>query len=162
MENEVWDYTINGREKGIIFPSVFAVGIIGFLAFSLGQIHFDLNSLLLFTLPFSIILLAVLMEIIKNLFHYFFFRVHVGRNGFYFQSAPFNGKYYEYKSIKSCHEETKAVIRRGRVHGAMFFYRFKFSFTQKDGKTVSFECAEYYEKEIKTLKKRIAAAKKFN
>lgn len=87
---------------------------------------------------------------------FFFVKVLVGKKGFYFQTNPFNGKYYEYTDVKNCYEELKTSRSGFADSGTSTGYFYFFYFTDKDGKThkMLFNKA-LYEHEFNALKERI-------
>lgn len=90
------------------------------------------------------------LSLLRLVVRYFFFKVYIGKKGFYFQSNPFDGKYYEYRKIRSYNEET--ILRQNRM-------RYFFSFTVKGGETKKFQLdRSVCGREITKLKKRINKA----
>lgn len=86
-----------------------------------------------------------------------FFKVKIEENGFYCQTNPFNGRYYEYNEITRC-KRIKRVVRT-RVHfyeAALPRYYFFFEFTDVSGKTRKFQFEDQiHGHEIGVLKERI-------
>ena len=70
--------------------------------------------------------------------------IKIDREGFVFQTGPFNRKYYQYTDIAGCKEITKRVRTGKYESGGTTFYRDYFVFVTKDGKTRKFQ----YEKHL--------------
>ena len=104
---------------------------------------------------FGLICAVLTVTFIRLINRYFCFRICIGENGFFFQSNPFNGKYYRYEEIVSCKEKLKQA-RHSVGYGDPVTYRYFFCFTDKDGKTqkILFEKA-LFEKEFEALSERI-------
>lgn len=91
---------------------------------------------------------------------YLCFRVFIGKEGFYFQSNPFNGRYYRYSEIKNCREEGLRSSRSSRSSPtASASYYYFFIFTDVGGKSTRFQFEKSAcEREIQVLKRRIGKA----
>ncbi len=91
---------------------------------------------------------------------YLFYRIKIGKDGFYCRTNPFDGQYYKYEEIISC-GEIKKVVRfyhhgHGSIHPTYYFY---FEFTDVLGKTRKFLFEKsIYEHEVNVLKERIEKA----
>lgn len=154
--NEKWDYKINGKQNGLIrLIIIFAVTVF-FIVLTVDQFFGKGNKSMIVALFFAAIAVSSLYIFIKLALRFFFFKVYIGEKGFYFQSNPFNGKYYEYTDIKDCREELK-TSRGGYSSGpsqpSYFYY---FTFTDKSGKSTRFLFDKaLYEHEFNELKERI-------
>lgn len=154
--NDEWDYKIDGKSNGkfrIIFLFIVAAF---FTILTIDQLKGTPNKSLIVAAIFGIIAVSSICLLIKLLIRYFCFKVFIGKKGFYFQTNPFNSRYYEYSQIKSCREELKSS-RAGYAsqasQPACFYY---FYFTDKNGKTVKFQFEKaLYEHEFNVLKERI-------
>ena len=157
------EYKIDGKPYGIarmiiaffilIFVSIFGISMILHQAtegFTLGAILIAGGILL----PLSVL--------IRLIIRYFCFKVYIEDKRFYFQTNPFNGKYYQYSDIKGCKEELKIVrhwrFRQGS-HGSRRSYFYFFFFTDRKGRTKKFQFQkDIHGHEIEALKTRIQNA----
>lgn len=90
--------------------------------------------------------------VVLSVVRYFCFKVQIGTTGFYVQTTPFHGRYYEYRDIQHCEVQRKAY----RHHGDSTLYYYYFLFTPKDGKTRRFQFQKpLHGHEINVLKARI-------
>lgn len=151
MNNEQWDYKINGKVNGITSIVVFLVILVFFGVLTIDQLQAQPNKSLVVAFSFGSIAVVSLCLLIRVLVRYFCFKVYIGRKGFYFKSSPFNGTYYEYPSIKRCREEVKTSHSRADTH-----YYYFFNFTETSGKNIKFLFEKsIWECEINVLKTRI-------
>lgn len=147
---EKWDHKIDGKEKGglvgiIFFGAVFVI----FTALAVGTIH---SSAVIIPLVFGLTAIPALCALAVLLVRYFCFMVCIGKDGFYFRSNPFDGRFYKYSDIKSFRVQLK--VSNGRSSGSTYSYYF--TFTEKGGKMRKFLFdRSLHELEIDTLKKRI-------
>lgn len=155
MENEKWDYKIDGKPYGLSRLVVVGVLAAVFVVLTIDQLQPHPNKYLQVALGFAGLAGIFLFLLVYLLIRYFCFKFYVGKNGFYYQTNPFNGNYYRYADIRSA-DESLVVYRRRRARGRT--YRYYFTFTLKTGerKTVIFEKA-LHEREINVLKDRINA-----
>lgn len=104
---------------------------------------------------------AMGIAVVSVLFNTFrFFEIQIGRDGFYFRTNPFNGRYYKYSEIRSCREVRKEIRfrRHGRSFGSRKYYSY-FEFTDDRGKTRKFFFEKSIsEREINLLRERIEKA----
>lgn len=151
------EYKIDGKNNG-------KAGIVVVLVLLAVFIVLDIQ-LMRYGAPMIVLALGtvfLLATLIVLLVRYFCFEVRIGSTGFYFQSNPFNGKYYEYSDIESCKEEMRVYRHRHRRRhgGTRRAYYFYFVFTEKGGKTRRFQFEKpIYEHEIKLLTARIENAR---
>lgn len=153
MNNEKWDYKINGKIGGVSRIVICLALSIIFTILTVDQLQPQLNKSIPVTFAFGSLAVLSLCFFIKISNRYFYFKLYIGSKGFYFQSAPLNGKYYEYTSIKSCIEKLDISHHH---HSTGFQYYYFFIFTEMNGKTRKFQ----FEKptsghEINELKERI-------
>lgn len=152
MNNEEWDYIIDGRQGGLLSIIVTVVPMAFFIALAVDQFQPSPNKLIFLAFMATAAALFLLSSLVRLVIRYFFFRVYIGKKGFWFQSNPFDGEYYEYQRIRSCKEEI--TLHRGAE-------RHFFSFTVKGGETKRFALGiqnNYYAHEIAKLEKRIHKA----
>ena len=151
--NEQWDFTIDGKANGKIRMVITLVLTAVFTVLTIDQLQPQPNKNVFVGFAFGIAAITLLSALIRLTVRYVFFKVYIGREGFYLKTTPFNGKYYPYSEIKGCSEEVR--ISRSRNAGGTHRYDF-FVFTEKSGKTVSFQHEKSVcEREIKALQKRI-------
>lgn len=108
--------------------------------------------------------IVVAVCLIILIIRYHSFRVKIGVDGFYFQTMPYNGRYFEYREITECREIEKVYrhrkyTRSGRRtghHGARRTYYYYFQFTDAECHTYRFQFEKpIYEREVNILKERI-------
>lgn len=154
--NEKWDYKIDGKQNGLIrLIIIFAVSVF-FIVLTVDQFFGKGNKSMIVGFFFAAVAVSSLYIFIKLALRFFFFKVYIGEKGFYFQSNPFNGKYYEYGDIRDCFEELK-TSRSGYSSGpSQTSYFYYFTFTDKSGKSTRFLFDKaLYEHEFNELKERI-------
>ena len=102
MANKQWRYKIGGRKAPVILTLIMLAGF-GSIT---GWLYSENNGAFLFTGLFSAILLALVIATAHRLV---FFKVLIGKDGFYYQTGPGNGKFYEYTQVE------KAWIHSGEA-----------------------------------------------
>lgn len=142
-------YRIDGRASGV-------VGIIGAFA-AAGMIcifEFPLFQLGGVALIMGIIGLAIAAFVLVNaLFTFFCFQIKIEENGFYYQTNPFNGTYFNYQDITRCREVKRVYRYRRSATRNHYFYLY---FTDRYGKTRRFQYEDdIYSYEVNILKERI-------
>lgn len=154
--NDEWDYKISGKTNNT--PRLIILFVISafFTALTVSQIITSKNQFFIVALFFGAIALSSIYLLVKLALIYFCVKVYIGKNGFYFQSNPFDGRYYEYNEIKSCREEMKTSRSSFGNQSSQTAYFYFFYFTDKDGKThkVQFDKA-VYEYEFNVLIERL-------
>lgn len=94
MENKQWKYKIGGNLVGTILVFIMTVGMaalcIWFEKSGNGAILLGRIILLVFAVAFAL-----------SLYRVVFFKVLIGRDGFFYQSAPGNGRYYRYSELRN-------------------------------------------------------------
>lgn len=142
-------YRINGKAGGVtgLVAAFIAVGMICFFTFPMLQ----LGSIAL-VMGLVGLLMAVYL-LINALFTYFCFQVKIEEAGFYYQSTPFNGKYFSYADITRCWEVERVYRYRRSANRNHYFYLY---FTDRQGKTRRFQYEnDIYGYEVNILKERI-------
>ena len=108
----------------------------------------------------GVTLLSIIILCILLIIRYQCFKVQIEDTGFYFQSSPFNGKYYLYEDIKSYKIEKKVYHQHSTMdgtHSTLHYYYF--IFTDKSGRTRKFQFQKsIHGHEAETLKMRIDQA----
>ena len=102
MKNTQWKYKIgSGKTPVILTLIMFAIfgGVTAWL-------YSENNGAFLFTGLFSAILLAL---VVATAYRLAFFKVLISKDGFYYQTGPGNGKYYDYSQVE------KAWIHSGQA-----------------------------------------------
>lgn len=151
-----WDYKVTGKNGGLIRIILFFAVSAFFVILAADQLKGGQKKSIILGTFFCAIALSTLYLFVKLAIRYFFFKVYIGEKGFYFQSNPFNGKYYEYETIRGCNEELR-TSKGANTSTAMNAYFF--TFIEKDGKAVTFQFEKaLYEREFDTLKQRIENA----
>lgn len=152
---EKWDYVVSRKTNGLL--RIIIIGVLAgiFAALTIDQLRPVSNKMLIVAVFFGLICAVLTVTFIRLINRYFCFRICIGENGFFFQSNPFNGKYYRYEEIVSCKEKLKRAWH-SVGYGDPVTYRYFFCFTDKDGKTqkILFEKA-LFEKEFEALSERI-------
>lgn len=156
MMNDEWDYTISGK-TGNTFSLIFLFAVSAFFTvLSVDQLIGSKNKSFVLGLFLGVMALSSIVLFVKLAVMFFFVKVRVGKKGFYFQSNPFNGKYYEYTDVKNCYEELKTSRSGFPDSGTSTGYFYFFYFTDKDGKTHKMQFNKaLYEHEFDVLKERI-------
>lgn len=94
MEEKQWKHKIGGNLVGTILVFIMTVGMaalcIWFEKSSNGAILLGRIILVVFAVAFAL-----------SLYHVVFFKVLIGRDGFFYQSAPGNGRYYRYSELRN-------------------------------------------------------------
>lgn len=151
--NDTWDYKIDGKTGSLARLIIMFVISAIFIGLSFAQLKtndFNFTIVLFFFGSIAVISLGIFL---KLLIRYFCFKVYIGKKGFYFQSNPFNGKYYEYSDIANCYEELMSSKESNGPDRVSMYY---FTFKDENGKTIKFQFEKaLHEREINELKSRI-------
>uniref|UniRef100_UPI0040292FE1 hypothetical protein n=1 Tax=Eubacterium sp. TaxID=142586 RepID=UPI0040292FE1 len=108
--NDEWDYTISGK-TGNTISLIFLFAVSAFLTvLSVDQLIGGQHKSVVLGLFLGAMALSFIVLFVKLAVMFFFVKVRVGKKGFYFQSNPFNGKYYEYTGVKNGYEELKKPV----------------------------------------------------
>ena len=104
---------------------------------------------------------AVMGLILYLMLHQRYFRIQIGKHGFYYRTNPFNGQQFDYGDIVECREIKKVVRRRAHYWEAgTRSYYFFFEFTDTNGVKRKFQFEKpIHEREVNVLKERIEQAK---
>lgn len=102
MEQKQWRYKI-GSGKGPVIITLLMFAVFGGLT---AWLHSTNNGAFIFTGLFSAILLAL---VIATGYRLVFFKVLIGKDGFYYQTGPSNGRFYNYADVE------KAWINSGEA-----------------------------------------------
>lgn len=93
MKHAKWNYKIGGNLHGLI-PSLFLLALFGGLSIWL---YLTQNSAFVLSLIFTAFVVVILLAIFYSAL---FVKVYIYEEGFYHQTRPGNGKYYQYSEIK--------------------------------------------------------------
>ena len=110
-----------------------------------------------FYLPGTAVVLGLILHL---LIHQRYFRIQIGKQGFYYRTNPFNGQQFDYRDIVEYHEIKKVVRRRAHYWeaGTRSYYSF-FEFTDTNGVKRKFQFEKpIHEREVNVLKERIGEA----
>lgn len=102
LKEECWKYKIKSR-KGPVVISLLMFAVFGGITLWL---YSNNNGAFIFTGLFSAILMALVIATCHRLA---FFKVLIGKDGFYYQTSRGNGKFYSYNNVK------KAWINTGEA-----------------------------------------------
>ena len=145
------DYIIDGKVFGktkmvIGIVIVLIIGAFDFVLYKAsGQIFMEILGIFLAG--------YVLVSFIVN---FAFFKIHIGQDGFFYRTNPFNGRSFRYDEIAHCRLFTKKVRIRRRGQADLPRYYYFFEFTDKTGTTRKFSYENpLHEHEVQVLKERI-------
>lgn len=136
MKNEEYKYKISFSPKNLIL-SVIMLAVFGLITVWL---YIKNNGAYLFTMIFCVLFIYVL---VYTLYKMLFVKVLIGENSFYYQTAPWKGKTYEYSEI------SEAWIS-AEVSSSDTGHRY-FNFKTPDGKTHNFSFYLYQSDETDYL-----------
>lgn len=148
------EYIIDGKVygKARIVIGVVLLAIVAFI----DAIIIKTSGLIYMVVPGAVAAVVIVWKLIVR---YLCFKVHIGKNRFYFRTNPFNGQYYEYGEIAECREIKKVIRNRAPGHIGNRSYYFYFEFTDVQGNTLKFQFEKpIHEYEINVLKERIEKA----
>ena len=93
MENQTWKYKIRSGKMPVILTVIMFAVFGGLTAW----LYSTDNGAFIFTGLFSAILLAL---VIATGYRLVFYKVLIGKEGFYYQTGPSNGKFYNYDEVE--------------------------------------------------------------
>lgn len=93
MENRQWKYKIRSDKMPVILTFIMFAAFGGLTAW----LYSTNNGAFIFTGLFSAIMLAL---VIATVYRLAFFKVLIGKDGFYYQTGPGNGKFYNYVEVE--------------------------------------------------------------
>lgn len=150
-EHGIEEYLIDGKVfgktrivLGVVFLIVIAV---------IDTVIIKTSGLVFMVIPGVAMALYVLVSLINS---NLFFKVKIEENGFYCQTNPFNGQYYQYSEITGCRRIKKVVRTRRPRRAENPRYYFFFEFTDAGGTTRKFQFEDQiHGHEVDILKERI-------
>ena len=111
-----------------------------------------------FYIPGTVMVMGLILYL---MIHQRYFRIQIGKQGFYYRTNPFNGQQFDYRDIVEC-REIKKVIRHRKHYweaGTRRYYFF-FEFTDTNGMKRRFQFEKpIHEREVNVLKERIEQEK---
>ncbi len=156
IKNEDWDYIIDDKKYGIMRIFIVCILFAFFAALTVDQLMQGVSKKVILMISFGCISVILLVTLIRIVNRFIYYKVLIGEEGFFFQCNPFNGKYYEYKNIKSCKQSLITVRHNvGSGFGGISYHYF-FEFTDNRGKTqkILFD-KSLFEREFNILTERI-------
>lgn len=137
-----WEYKITGGAAGVILSFIMLAGF-GYMVL---WMYTNKSEVIILG---KIVLLFAVIGFVLALYGFLFFRVYIGSSGFFYQSRPGNGRYYNYYEIQ------KAWISYGRNTNSneMRYCHFE----TKEGKTVRFFYTEADEEAVLHFLKSVEA-----
>lgn len=93
LENKQWKHEIRAGKMPIVLTFIMFAVFGGFTVW----LYNTNNGAFIFTGLFSAILLAL---VIATVYRFAFFKVLIGKDGFYYQTSPGNGKFYNYSEVE--------------------------------------------------------------
>lgn len=142
-------YRIDGRAGGVvgIIAAFVAAGMVCIFEFPL----FQLGGVALIMGIIGLVIAAFVL--INALFTFFCFQIKIEQTGFYYQTNPFNGTYFDYQDITRSWEVERVYRYRRSANRNHYFYLY---FTDRYGKTRRFQYEnDIYGYEVNVLKERI-------
>lgn len=146
---EKQQHRIDGKASGMVgLVGVFvAVGMACIFTFPM----FQIGGIAVIMSMVSLLIVGYLL--INTLFTYFCFQVKIEEEGFYYQTNPFNGTYFNYQDITRCWQVKRVYRYRRNAYRNHYFYVY---FTDRHGKTRRFLYEnDIYGYEVNILKERI-------
>lgn len=64
----------------------------------------EINGRKIVELLAEVLASAMLLLLVATVHHFLYYKVFIGKDGFYYQTHPFNGQHYDYHEIQSCRE----------------------------------------------------------
>lgn len=94
MEHREWQYQVGGNRTGTVIAGIMLVIFAGLSIW----LQSTKNGAFLFSM---ILTVFMLLAFLAALYRVLFVKLLIGQNGFYHQTKPGNGQYYDYSSIKT-------------------------------------------------------------
>lgn len=154
MNQEVWDYRIDGKMYGLARMAIVGILAAVFLILTIDQLRQGPKQHLPLAPEFALLAAVCFVRFAALCVRYFCFKVLIGKKGFYVQTGPFRGTYCEYRDVTDC--RTEARVCRHRRGDTQCCY--SFIFQTSNGQTQKFQFdAALYAREIDALTERISA-----
>ncbi len=131
---EKWDYVITGKPYGIMRMVIAGVLAGLFLVLTIDQLQPGPNKMPFIALGFGGITALMTVTLVRLIGRYFYYKICIGPDGFYFKTGPFNGKYYEYTEVERCGKGAIRVHHAATLAAPAQVSRQFFHFTDRSGK----------------------------
>ncbi|MBQ8575296.1 MAG: hypothetical protein IJ447_04535 [Clostridia bacterium] len=158
MKEDFWEYECDAKyytRKGLISSAALTIiAIVLAVCWNLFQIDFGKENNFIIYLYFFIAVSFI--SFIQQLNQYFFYKICIGKNGFYIRTNPFNGYFYRFADIRNAYVEVKEI--RVRYHGRRKRYALIFTTVKNEMRKIYFE-NDYYRKNIDTIISRSSQTK---
>lgn len=155
LKDDDREHIISGKVQGLhrIVIVIFIFAIILMMTKTLAT-----EGLPPLTYMLPIVLTVVSIALVMN--YYFFYKILIQKDGFYFRTNPFNGKYFKYRDIVDCKliEKRKKTgsVRRGTREIRYFYFLIFTDATNKKHKILYDKTL--FEREMNILVSRIRQA----
>lgn len=146
MKNENYEYKISYPATGLIVPVIVLI-IFGVITLWLYKNNIGAY---IFTSIFTLVILAMTLY---SAYATLFVKILIGKNGFYHQTAPGNGKSYEYSEILETWESSGKSNNGSNIH----YFKYK----TQDGKVHKFLFYPYQYDEVDYLLEKINGKEEF-
>lgn len=156
MNNEKWEYKIDGKKYGMARLVVTGLFGIIFTVLAIDQFQPHPNKYIPVALAFTGMAVSLIGAFVYLLIRYNNFKIYIGKEGFYYQTTRSNGTYYSYDETENAQEIVESYKHGGTrgARGRVYYHFLVFSLNNGEQKKVLFE-KTLHEKEIKILIKRI-------
>ena len=156
LNDDEREHIISGKVQGLqrIVVVIFIFAIILIMTKVLAT-----SGLPPLTYILPVVLAAVAIALIIG--YYFFYKIEIKKDGFYYRTNPFNGKYFEYSNIVECklmekQRKVGSAYHRG-VRETHYFYFLIFTDTTNKKHKILYDKA-LFEREMNILVSRIKQA----
>ena len=95
MKNEKWDYKIDGKMYGMVRMIIVAVLAMFFSVLTVDQLKPHSNKYIPVALGFAFLTVVFWGLFVYLLNRYINFKIYIGKEGFYYQTNPFNKSYFK-------------------------------------------------------------------
>lgn len=156
-----WDYIIDGKRNGLTRIIIMSIISVFFTVLMVDQLKPRLNKNFIVAVAFGMIAVISIMILTMLIIRYCCFEICVGKDGFRFQSNPFNGRFYKYADINRCCKKLITSQHRTTSGTKETTYHYYFIMITNSGETqkIKFD-KSLYEREFSVLEDRITNAKK--
>lgn len=149
VDNEIWDYTIDGKKGSAARLIFMAIAAALFSAMAIIQ-YIKAEKISIPVIMFSSVAFITIVLLLTLVKRCLFFRVKIGRGGFHLKTGILKGQYYEYRYL----EKAEIVSEASPNNPTSSFWFFKF--TDNNGLTQKFQIdPAQFKEELAELKKRI-------
>ena len=117
MKNQTWKYKIRSSKTPVILTFIMFAVFGGLTAW----LYSNNNGAFIFLGLFSAILLAL---VIATAYRLAFYKVLIGKDGFYYQTGPKDGKFYNYADVKKAWVNSGEAQNRAGKRSLRFLGRY--------------------------------------